>query len=432
MPILVNNPSDTLVRREGRDTFAAKGKMASASPKISTPLSKLQKSVLQLASEVGDPQAAADELRKIALELAPPRKRILSTDTTISQEEENAARASAVRKARQAFADAKPFGAQKRSPCLFDPADSKRMAWDIFVIIPMLVYLTMMMPYQMCFAAEPRGAIRTLEDAMDAIFIFDIFVNFRTAYVEDHSGEVVWDDWLVAKHYLKGWFFLDTISAIPFHRLEFLLQGVALANLRGLKILKSGRVIKAVKLLRFMKLSRLVKGSKIFMSIDPEVVDRFEDLFADRAIKTLLRMLRIVIVMGSICHIMACLWVLVGRLAVMDGHESWLDHDVVIQARLTNGTSFEPSDTSGGRQSGTIYLAAYYFCFTTMTTVGYGDIYPYNNSERIMCICLQASGAFVAAWVIASLTSIATQEDANAAFVSERMDAVSSCEFNQS
>ena len=43
-----------------------------------------------------------------------------------------------------------------------------------------------------------------------------------------------------------------------------------------------------------------------------------------------------------------------------------------------------------------------------------------------MCVALQALGAFVSAWVIASLTSIATQEDANAAFVAERLDAVSS------
>jgi hypothetical protein len=71
-------------------------------------------------------------------------------------------------------------------------------------------------------------------------------------------------------------------------------------------------------------------------------------------------------------------------------------------------------------------VAAYYFCFTTMTTVGYGDIFPYSNSERIMCIFLQICGGFVMAWVIASLTSIVTSVDANAAFASARMEGVAS------
>lgn len=61
-----------------------------------------------------------------------------------------------------------------------------------------------------------------------------------------------------------------------------------------------------------------------------------------------------------------------------------------------------------------------------MTTVGYGDIVPYSNSERIVTVCLQVCGGFIMAWVIASLTSIVTSEDANAEIMNARMDAVAS------
>lgn len=73
-----------------------------------------------------------------------------------------------------------------------------------------------------------------------------------------------------------------------------------------------------------------------------------------------------------------------------------------------------------------IYLAAFYYSFTTMTTVGYGDITPKNSTERIFAICLETLGGFMYAYVISSLTSIVTMEDANAKHTRERLDAVAS------
>ena len=109
-----------------------------------------------------------------------------------------------------------------------------------------------------------------VENVMDFIFIFDIFVNFRTAYQDDVTGELVTDDWDVAMAYIKGWFPLDLVSGIPFG----LLEQDELSQLSALKVLKGSRVLKAVKLLRFLKLSRLIKGSKILSSMDAEVIDR--------------------------------------------------------------------------------------------------------------------------------------------------------------
>ena len=52
----------------------------------------------------------------------------------------------------------------------------------------------------------------------DIIFIFytvDIFLNFNTAvYVK---GNIVFDRWVIAKAYLKVWFWIDLISTFPFY-----------------------------------------------------------------------------------------------------------------------------------------------------------------------------------------------------------------------
>ena len=36
-----------------------------------------------------------------------------------------------------------------------------------------------------------------------------------------------------------------------------------------------------------------------------------------------------------------------------------------------------------------VYVTSYYFTFTTMTTVGYGDIHAFNSLERVINILVQ-------------------------------------------
>ena len=67
---------------------------------------------------------------------------------------------------------------------------------------------------------------------------------------------------------------------------------------------------------------------------------------------------------------------------------------------------FDYSDTTGGEKVGSIYLAAFYFCLTTMTSVGYGDIITRNNSERIFTIFIEVLGGFEYAMIIASITAV--------------------------
>jgi hypothetical protein len=74
--------------------------------------------------------------------------------------------------------------------------------------------------------------------------------------------------------------------------------------------------------------------------------------------------------------------------------ENWLDHFF----------GFEPEDTVHGLSVSRVYLAAYYYCFTTMTGVGYGDITPQSDRERGFAICLEGVGGFTYAFIIGSLT----------------------------
>ena len=64
--------------------------------------------------------------------------------------------------------------------------------------------------------ADPLVIIDLMVDLM---FIADILINFRTTYLQ--NGEVVTNQKKIAINYVKGWFVIDTIAAIPFDLLLF-------------------------------------------------------------------------------------------------------------------------------------------------------------------------------------------------------------------
>lgn len=114
---------------------------------------------------------------------------------------------------------------------------------------------------------------------------------------------------------------------------------------------------------------------------DEDTTELVEDMMAvGRTLKTFMS---IGLKIAYITHIMACLWVFVGRLEFKnagDNPHNWL-----------TDLGWSRSDINSN-ETPSIYLAAYYFCFTTMTSVGYGDISPGTDDERIFSIVLQGAG----------------------------------------
>ena len=53
---------------------------------------------------------------------------------------------------------------------------------------------------------------------VDVMFIVDIFINFRTTFV-DKNDEVVSHPCRIAVHYFKTWFIIDLVAAVPFELL---------------------------------------------------------------------------------------------------------------------------------------------------------------------------------------------------------------------
>jgi len=70
-------------------------------------------------------------------------------------------------------------------------------------------------PYVAAFLTiEDDDPLFYVDLAVDVMFMADMIVNFRTSFVQ--HGELIVDARLIAVNYLRGWFLIDAVSAIPF------------------------------------------------------------------------------------------------------------------------------------------------------------------------------------------------------------------------
>jgi len=308
------------------------------------------------------------------------------------------------------------------------PEGAFRMSWDFLLVMPLLAYLALMTPFFVCFAWNSNRKrtpnLHAFEAFIDLAFMLDIVINFRTGYLTVFD-EVEYDPGRVAQKYLTSWFAIDVCSGVPFSLAEVLLgrsgsEGGVPTQLSNLKILKMSRTARALRLFRFLKLSRVLKTAKVFkLLLNPRTKDWLEDLVEQYSDNVWVKFVQVVFLLGLLCHYMGCLWVYVGRQSVKRGAPSWF---------IDNGIypDFTVKDTKHGAEVLSIYITAFYFCMTTMTSVGYGDISANNTQERAFAILILGVGCVMYALIVATLTTVIMNKDANARAMCEKLGAVSS------
>lgn len=67
------------------------------------------------------------------------------------------------------------------------------------------------MPYKIAFIDDSQKGLVSFETFLDFLFIFDIIINFFSAY-EDPKIGLEMRHKVIALNYLTSWFFLDLLS----------------------------------------------------------------------------------------------------------------------------------------------------------------------------------------------------------------------------
>ncbi|XP_054619824.1 potassium voltage-gated channel subfamily H member 7-like isoform X2 [Dunckerocampus dactyliophorus] len=259
-----------------------------------------------------------------------------------------------------------------------------KAVWD-WLILLLVIYTAIFTPYSAAFLLndieEQRrqecgyscSPLNVVDLIVDIMFIVDILINFRTTYVNINE-EVVSQPGKLAIHYFKGWFLIDMVAAIPFDLLIFGAGSDETTTLIGL--------LKTARLLRLVRVARKL--------------DRYSEYGA--AVLVLL-----MCIFALIAHWLACIWYAIGNVEkpYLEHKIGWLDN-----LGMSIGKAYNYSDPSSGPSIKDKYVTALYFTFSSLTSVGFGNISPNTNSEKIFSICVMLIGSLMYASIFGNVSAI--------------------------
>ncbi|KAM9337545.1 voltage-gated inwardly rectifying potassium channel KCNH2 [Symphorus nematophorus] len=256
-----------------------------------------------------------------------------------------------------------------------------KAVWD-WLILLLVIYTAILTPYSAAFLLNDQedaaamqscgyscSPLNVVDLIVDIMFIIDILINFRTTYVNSND-EVVSHPVRIAVHYFKGWFLIDMVAAIPFDLLIYR-NGEETTTLIGL--------LKTARLLRLVRVARKL--------------DRYSEYGA--AVLFLL-----MCTFALIAHWLACIWYAIGSVE-RSGSIGWL-HTLGDQL----GKHYNDSIQGSGPSIKDKYVTALYFTFSSLTSVGFGNVSPNTNSEKIFSICVMLIGSLMYASIFGNVSAI--------------------------
>ena len=117
----------------------------------------------------------------------------------------------------------------------------------------------------------------TFDSFVDLVFFIDLFINMRTTYMSQTTGEEIKDPKMIAKRYITGRFIVDLLSTIPFDKLAGKNDILPMFGM--------------LKLFRIFRVSMVIRNLNITTSS-----------------KSLLKVFWLILQLFLLLHVVACLW----------------------------------------------------------------------------------------------------------------------------
>ena len=121
-----------------------------------------------------------------------------------------------------------------------------------------VLYNSYSIPYELAFQIGDSDIINGINWAVDSLFLIDIFVGFRTSYMNKDGKEVLSGS-MIAKNYIQNSFLIDFIATIPIDFLARELFDNDDPKLQLFGVLKMGRLARLERIIRMLNSTQTIK-----------------------------------------------------------------------------------------------------------------------------------------------------------------------------
>ena len=249
------------------------------------------------------------------------------------------------------------------------PESRFKILWEIYLLL-ITIAVTIVAPLMVVFEMTITPTLLIFDIVVTITFTVDIIIHFNTAFIL--RRELITDRRRIAVRYLKSWFFWDVIATVPLA--WFFVPG---------RYASVNRILRFSRLARLFKLfgsSRTLKRARRIGLVNPAFT----------------RLFLLVFWILVAAHLIACGWIFIG------GPGEYITEDF-----STNGA---------------VYLEAFYWTVTTLTTIGYGDITPANPLQFIYVIVVMLMGAAIYGFIIGNIANIIANIDVAKSQFRERVE----------
>ena len=191
---------------------------------------------------------------------------------------------------------------------VMNPYSNFIVTWDIIMLI-LILCISFSVPYEAGFfeSTETKDFFY-LNRVTDAAFAIDLVLNFFVPIKDAHTSNWIFDRATIMRKYLRGYFWIDALSLVPFD--------VIAGNIEGTN---SVRILRLIKILRFAKVIKVFTALKIVRKWESKLSLNYRALF----------LVNLIFLALIVSHWVVCTWSLLLSIDNTQWYEcfEWLEID---------------------------------------------------------------------------------------------------------
>ncbi|CAK63907.1 unnamed protein product (macronuclear) [Paramecium tetraurelia] len=234
---------------------------------------------------------------------------------------------------------------------LFQPESSVKLIWDSASLVSRLYFL-FLIPLDIAWSKYSFmfDMYNLTSFIFQMVLLGDLIVGLNTAFY--NQGQLVTDRKQIVYHNFLKCFGLEWTSTIQLLVYQILTQDPTITQ-----YIKDYKIY--LTLVTFL----------VHYSTIQECLEYYEEgLNLSKKASSIIELVKLIAVLFFIIHMFSCFWFWVGDYSHNNYGVSWLENIVDKEWEIQ-------------------YLSSVYYSTVTMFTIGYGDVLPQSNLERIVC-CL--------------------------------------------